>query len=134
MTNPIENKRILLGVTGSIACYKAADLASKLRQAGAEVDVVPVYRTVVPEETPERLRQALEQGVDCVTFTSSSTVRNFLGLLPGGDLAPLAGVTIACIRPITADTARGAGLNVAVQPASYTIDGLFEAILSHYSG
>jgi phosphopantothenoylcysteine decarboxylase/phosphopantothenate--cysteine ligase len=40
MTNPIENKRILLGVTGSIACYKAADLASKLRQAGAEVDVV----------------------------------------------------------------------------------------------
>ncbi len=38
--NPIENKRIILGVTGSIACYKAADLASKLRQAGAEVDVI----------------------------------------------------------------------------------------------
>ena len=38
--NPLENKRIILGVTGSIACYKAADLASKLRQAGAEVDVV----------------------------------------------------------------------------------------------
>jgi phosphopantothenoylcysteine decarboxylase/phosphopantothenate--cysteine ligase len=40
MSNPIQNKRILLGVTGSIACYKAADLASKLTQAGAEVDVI----------------------------------------------------------------------------------------------
>jgi phosphopantothenoylcysteine decarboxylase/phosphopantothenate--cysteine ligase len=40
MTNPLQNKRVLLGVTGSIACYKAADLASKLRQAGADVDVI----------------------------------------------------------------------------------------------
>ena len=38
--NPLQDKRILLGVTGSIACYKAADLSSKLRQAGAEVDVI----------------------------------------------------------------------------------------------
>ena len=40
MTNPLISKRILLGVTGSIACYKSADLASKLRQAGTEVDVI----------------------------------------------------------------------------------------------
>ena len=40
MTNPLLNKKILLGVTGSIACYKAADLASKLSQAGAQVDVI----------------------------------------------------------------------------------------------
>ncbi|MBL8092081.1 MAG: bifunctional phosphopantothenoylcysteine decarboxylase/phosphopantothenate--cysteine ligase CoaBC, partial [Anaerolineales bacterium] len=36
----LTNKQILLGVTGSIASYKAADLASKLTQAGAKVDVI----------------------------------------------------------------------------------------------
>ncbi|MEZ4681851.1 MAG: flavoprotein [Caldilineaceae bacterium] len=40
MMNPIGGKRIVLGVTGSIASYKAADLASKLSQAGARVDTI----------------------------------------------------------------------------------------------
>ncbi len=56
MPNPIQNKRILLGVTGSIACYKAVDLASKLRQAGASVDIV--------------LTQAAQQFVTPLTFQS----------------------------------------------------------------
>jgi len=40
MTNPIQDKQILLGVSGSIAAYKAVELASRLTQAGARVDTI----------------------------------------------------------------------------------------------
>ncbi|MGD8377628.1 MAG: uroporphyrinogen-III synthase [Acidobacteriota bacterium] len=107
-------------------------LPDGLRKLGARVDVVPVYRTVVPEGSAERLAGALDAGVDCVTFTSSSTVRNLLQLLPDGDPGPLDGVAIACIGPITADTARGTGLRVDIQPDRYTIEGLVEALVRHF--
>lgn len=64
MKSPLENKRVLLGVTGSIACYKAADLASKLRQAGAEVDVV--------------LTEAATQFVTPLTFQSVTGRRAYV--------------------------------------------------------
>lgn len=64
MTNPIQEKTILLGVTGSIACYKAADLASKLAQAGAHVDVV--------------LTQAAEKFITPLTFQSVTGGRAYV--------------------------------------------------------
>ena len=43
MSGPFQGRRILLGVSGSIAAYKAADLASKLTQGSAEVDVLMTH-------------------------------------------------------------------------------------------
>ncbi len=109
-------------------------LPQLLRDAGAEVEEVASYQTVPARTDVGELRRLLEAGsVDLVTFTSSSTVRSFLALV-GDDAAALLGrAAIGCIGPITADTARAAGLRVAVQPAAYTIPAFTEAILDYFS-
>jgi uroporphyrinogen III methyltransferase/synthase len=72
--------------------------------------------------------EAMRAGVDVVTFTSSSTVRNFIFLTQGLDYGdPL----IACIGPVTAATARELGLPVDVEAETYTIDGLLESLISN---
>ena len=102
---------------------------------GARVDVVPVYRSVLPKAGGKELRGRIEAGgLDLITFASSSTVSNFLELV-GKDLAKTvaARCAIACIGPITAQTAKSAGLPVHIQPKSYTIEALVEAIVSHFA-
>jgi uroporphyrinogen III methyltransferase/synthase len=77
---------------------------------------------------------ALKQGVDILTFTSSSTVRNFVAVLAREKLSlarVLRGVQVACIGPITAQTARDLGLPVHVQAEVYTMDGLVDALERH---
>lgn len=107
-------------------------LPAMLRQAGATVDEVPAYETVAPRADLGELRDRLaRRAVDLVTFTSSSTVRNFVALLGADAPALLAGLRAACIGPITADTARAAGLAVVVQPATYTVAAFTEAIVEH---
>ena len=69
----------------------------------------------------------IENQIDAVTFTSSSTVRNLVALL--GDVEPLRGALIACIGPITAGTAREMGLRVDMVAEEYTIDGLIEVLI-----
>ena len=105
-------------------------LPEKLREQGAEVDVVPVYQTVTAETSPEEiaeLTQELEDGdIDYVTFTSSSTVHNLIKLL--GSTAPLANVKKACIGPVTAETLKKYGLTPDIEAETYTIEGLVEAI------
>jgi uroporphyrinogen III methyltransferase/synthase len=104
-------------------------LPEGLRERGARVDVVPAYRTVPGAGDPTAL-EALKAGeVDAVTFTSSSTVKGFLDLVGETDLS---GVTIAAIGPVTAETARAAGLEVAVEPAEYTVPALVEALGKHF--
>ncbi|HEY8692610.1 MAG TPA: uroporphyrinogen-III C-methyltransferase [Chloroflexota bacterium] len=103
-------------------------LPEMLRRAGAEVEVLEVYRTEAPSGAAERLHSALDR-VDVVTFTSSSTVTNFLGLAGG---LP-AGVKVACIGPITAETARERGLQVDITAAGYTADGLKRALVDHFA-
>jgi uroporphyrinogen III methyltransferase/synthase len=104
-------------------------LAERLRAAGALVDEVVAYRTVRPEGLEARLRQALA-GADVVTFTSSSTVRNlFEALGPSEAAQALRGVAVACIGPVTAQTARELGLEPAVVAEEYTIEGLLEALV-----
>jgi uroporphyrinogen III methyltransferase/synthase len=110
-------------------------LPELLRASGAEVEEVGSYRTVPARTDPRELRSLLARGrVDVVTFTSSSTVRSFLGLL--GEDAPtlLADSLIGCIGPITAGTAREAGLDVTIQPKDYTVAAFARAIVEHYSG
>jgi uroporphyrinogen III methyltransferase/synthase len=105
-----------------------------LRDAGATVEEVHSYETVVARADAGEVRDLLEKGaVDLVTFTSSSTVRNFLALIGGEAVALLRGTKIGCIGPITADTATNAGLEVAIQPVAYTIPAFADAILQHFA-
>lgn len=111
-------------------------LPRALESAGARCDVVPVYRTVAPQDTERRRVEALLAGgaVDCITFTSSSTVRNFAELFDTTDLSGLlAGVSVACIGDITASTAAEHGLKTDIQPAEFTTDALARAIAGFFS-
>jgi len=105
-------------------------LPDKLREAGAEVVVPPAYESVPSSEGKDELARRLEVGeVDCVTFTASSTVENFVGAFGEGEARRLlSGTRVACIGPITADTARGRGIRVDVEAREYTIPGLVEAV------
>ncbi|MEN8189401.1 MAG: uroporphyrinogen-III C-methyltransferase [Thermodesulfobacteriota bacterium] len=114
-------------------------LPETLRGAGAQVTVAPIYQNRPPEGRKESLRKELEnKQVDMVTFTSSSTVRNFLSMLDVTDKDELAllldGVKIAAIGPITAKTVTDNGLKVDVQPDNFTIAELVQAIVHHYAG
>ena len=131
------------GITGKkVLLPRAAKarevLPETLGEAGATVTTVPVYRNVQPADYAE-VRQALEEKeIDLITFTSSSTVINFLEMLQCADEAEqkrlLDGVKIATIGPITAKTALQNGLAIDIQPKTYTIPALVEAILVHYAG
>jgi uroporphyrinogen III methyltransferase/synthase len=107
-----------------------------LEEAGARADVVAAYRTVAPETTERARVEALlvGGGVDCVTFTSSSTVKNFAGLFDTRDLAPLlAGVRVACIGDITARTAADYNLDVDILPREHTTRALARAVADFFS-
>jgi uroporphyrinogen III methyltransferase / synthase len=105
-------------------------LPEKLREAGAEVVVPPAYESVPLSEGKEDVSVRLQKGeIDCVTFTASSTVENFVGAFGADEAARLlSGTRIACIGPITADTARKRGLRVDAEADEYTISGLVEAV------
>ena len=108
-----------------------------MRGAGAQVSIAPVYKNVLPEKSTDELRAELEAGVDMITFTSSSTVRNFLTLLEGENgKSPrelLEGVKIAAIGPITAKTVTDNGLKVDIQPEEHTIEAMVKAIVGYYT-
>lgn len=130
-----------MGIHGNRILIPRAEVAreilpDQLRELGATVEVVPVYRTIAPAVDVASLTQQLRDGqVAVVTFTSSSTVRNFVELLGGRDsVRPLlAGVVVACIGPITAHTAEEHGLTVTVMPDENTVPALARAIVSHFN-
>lgn len=111
------------------------DLVERLCKAGAQVMVVTAYQTVIGQGGVDLPALLKEGRVDAVTLTSSSTARNFVVRLvqDGGQLANLQGVCIACIGPITADTARKVELTVGVVAEDYTLTGLIEALELYYS-
>jgi uroporphyrinogen III methyltransferase/synthase len=114
-------------------------LPETLRGAGAQVTVAPVYENCPAAGDKESLREELQNGeVEMVTFTSSSTVRNFLAMIDAENQEELqqllSGIKIAAIGPITAKTVTDNGLHVDVQPKEYTIAGLIEAIVDYYGG
>ncbi|HSL00883.1 MAG TPA: uroporphyrinogen-III C-methyltransferase [Rubrobacteraceae bacterium] len=106
-------------------------LPDKLREAGAEVVVPTAYESVPSLEGRDILKARLGAGtVDCVTFTASSTVDNFVGAFGVDEAARLLARTrVACIGPITADTARGHGIRVDAEAQEYTIPGLVGAVV-----
>ncbi|MDP2997442.1 MAG: uroporphyrinogen-III synthase [Bryobacterales bacterium] len=120
----LSGKRVLLP-----RAAVARDVAPEaLRARGALVDVVEAYRTVIPEDAAERAREIF--GVrkpDWITFTSSSTVKNFL---EAAGREALTGVRVASIGRVTSHTLREHGVAVDVEARVYTTDGLIEAIIA----
>ena len=106
-------------------------LAVDLRRLGAEVEEIAAYRTAVRPLDAQIVAAVLARRPDAITFTSSSTVRGFLAALPGGAEA-LRGVAVACIGPITAQTARAAGLTPQIVAEAYTMPGLTRALVSYF--
>jgi uroporphyrinogen III methyltransferase/synthase len=101
-------------------------LPAGLAERGWTVDVVEAYRTGVGRPTAEALGAAAT--AHAVTFTSSSTVSNYLAVSGDVPVPPV----VACIGPITADTARAAGLTVDVVAAEHTIEGLVQALIDQF--
>lgn len=126
-----------LDINGSKVLYPRADRARELiplelARMGAWVDSPVSYSNVTPEKLPAEAVLALEtRSVDCITFTSSSTVRNLAAML-GEDrmLDMLKGVAVASIGPITTKTCRALGLKVDIQPEEYTLAAMTDAIES----
>jgi uroporphyrinogen-III synthase len=99
-------------------------LVAGMKERGGTVDEVVLYESRAPAEPDaEALRRLREGRIDVATFASSSSVRNLHALL-GSDFDRLRDVTVACIGPVTAATARELGLTVAVEPATHTIPAL----------
>ena len=128
-----------LGMAGKKVLIPRAEQAREilpegLREMGAQVVVAATYQTLPDESKKTPLWEKLDHGnIHCLTFTSSSTVINFLGLFDRQEiLSRLKNVTIACIGPITAQTARDNGLKVHIIPESFTIPALVEAIRQYY--
>lgn len=109
-------------------------LPEQIRKMGAEIDVAPAYQTIapVPLMREEFLRRLSDGSIDAVTFTSSSTVANFMEWIKDDDREKMKNVAVACIGPITAETARKHGLNAAIVPEEYTTSALAEAIESYF--
>jgi uroporphyrinogen III methyltransferase / synthase len=128
---PLRHKKVLV----PRAAQAREVLPDGLRQLGAEVTVVSAYQTLPADSAGAGLEEALSRGeVDCLTFTSSSTVIQFLALFPRQKILQLLKkVTIACIGPITAKTARDNGLSVSIVAEEYTIPGLVQAIERYYA-
>lgn len=105
-------------------------LPEQLREKGARVDVIPVYDTAAPEQSRSLLEQLLEtESPDLITFTSSSTVHNFVNLAEGRNLRQF---RCAVIGPITEATARKYGLDVAVRAEKSSIPDLAKAIRAYF--
>ena len=115
---------------------KARDIIPReLKRMGAHIDSPVAYRNIFPERLPPETLFALEKrSVDCITFTSSSTVQNLAAML-GEELMldMLKGVVVASIGPITSKSCRDLGLKVDIEPKTYTLDALAEAVEKHFS-
>ena len=142
LKSKVKGKRVLL-----VRAKVARDVIPReLRQAGAQVDVVEAYETVIPQSSRRQLRAALKnRRPHVVTFTSSSTVRNFVALLgsraAGKSPSAVRGrerkrhtgleeILMASIGPVTSATLRELGLPVDVSAREYTIPGLVKAIVA----
>jgi uroporphyrinogen III methyltransferase/synthase len=134
---------------GLLAAFSAFDLAGRrvllpraavardlvpveLAKRGAHIDVVEAYRTVAPESARAQAAEVFRGGrkPHCVTFTSSSTVQNFVA---AAGAEALAGVKVASIGPVTTATARSLGISVDVEARQFTVDGLVGAVLGLYT-
>jgi uroporphyrinogen-III synthase len=123
-----EGKRILL-----VRARIARDvLPNELKKSAAVVDVIEAYETKVPAGARQKLEKIFAGTAgrpDVITFTSSSTVNNFLGLLGDNPEKLLQGVHMASIGPVTSGTLKKAGFKPSIEAHEYTMEGLVAAIV-----
>lgn len=128
----ITGKKILLP-----RAEKAREiLPEELSRMGAKVKVVTTYKTIKPKNNLDMVKGLLKnREISVITFTSSSTVKNFFEMFKGGEEIKelIDGTAIACIGPITAKTAEDLGIRTDIMPLRYTIPDLTEAIVEHFS-
>ena len=124
----VKSEKVLL-VRAKVARDVIPD---ELRAAGAQVDVAEAYQTVIPEDAKTRMQEVFAERPlpDAITFTSSSTVQNFLSVVTGTDVpAKLSHVKFASIGPVTSHTLREYGMRVDVEADEYTMEGLTQALV-----
>jgi uroporphyrinogen III methyltransferase/synthase len=109
-------------------------IPDRLRELGAEVMVATAYENVKPAADVERAKKLFEEKkIAAVTFTSSSTVHNFIEILgQKGYKSLLDGVAVACIGPVTAKTAEEYGMKTDIMPKEYTIPALVDAMVEYF--
>jgi uroporphyrinogen III methyltransferase/synthase len=135
----VERLRAVITPADRVLLPRAAQtrdvLVTELRRLGAGVTEVPAYATRRADAGAARLRDALAAGsIDAVTFTSSSTARNFAELFTEDERRTwLSRVTVASIGPITAATAAEYGLPTDVMPSEYTIPALARALEAYFA-
>jgi uroporphyrinogen-III synthase len=128
----VKGKRVLL----ARASVARDVIPRELRKLGAQVDVVEAYGTVIPQSSRKRLRAVLndpKRRPDVITFTSSSTAKNFVALLHGRDAPAYTSrdIQFASIGPVTSSTLRELGLRADIEAKEYTIPGIIRAIAAH---
>lgn len=143
--NEFRAEEIVKELQGKVAAgdkilLPRADIARKMLPEaliglGSLVDEVTAYRTLPGAGQAGLILEMLKTGeINVITFTSSSTVRNFVHMPGAGDISSLlSGVTVACIGPVTAATARELGVRVDLVAEEYTIEGLVSAILKYFN-
>jgi uroporphyrinogen III methyltransferase / synthase len=135
----VEALRRLVGPADRVLLPRAKEtrdvLVVELRRLGVTVTEVPAYQTRRIEDGVVRLREALASGsVDAVTFTSSSTARNFAEQFSDSERSAWRGrIAVASIGPITAATAAEYGLSTDVMPSEYTIPALARALADYFA-
>ena len=129
LRDKVDGKRVLL----ARAKIARDVIPRELRKTGARVDVVEAYETVVPRPSKRELRVVMNdpnRRPHVITFTSSSTVRNFAALLGGRGRPPHTNIKFASIGPVTSATLRELDFPVDIETKEYTIPGLVKAILA----
>jgi len=107
-------------------------LPQQITAAGGTVHEIAIYQTL-PDQPDKEGLAALRAGVDVVTFTSPSTVKNFLALTKQAGIDPfnlVGNPVFACIGPITKNAAEKEGLRVAVTPENFTVEGLVDSLIN----
>ena len=122
----ISGQRILI----PRACRARDILPENLKKQGAAVDVATTYQTINSGRKKDELAKLIDAGeVDIITFTSSSTVTNFVEIM-GADYALPPNIKIACIGPVTAATAKKAGFQIDISREEYTMEGLVQSLIN----
>ena len=142
MPKEFQSKSILLSMStmnmqGAKILLPKADiapdrLAKGLIELGSLVEEISVYKTSPPKNARVEALQLFEKGIDVVTFTSSSTVKNLIQIL-GDDTDILRKSIIACIGPVTADAATELGLKVDITASEYTVEGLARSVENYFA-
>ena len=124
----LRGKKILIA-----RAAKARDvLPAGLKKSGAKVDVVTAYETINSGKKKDDLESLFKENkVDVITFTSSSTVNNFVKII-GRDFSLPKDVKIACIGPVTAAAAKKAGFSIDIHQEEYTMDGLVQSLIDYF--